>query len=130
MIDFAEGLDFAGTASVRDVGLIALASDDFDAFPERHVAANVFRCLLGGSIIPSSTRIGLASSLDVVVVGRSLPAANAGVFRWLKARLVKRRGWEVVVAFNDFSYLGFGDDNTVPDCFWHGISWWLGTRGR
>ena len=96
---------------------VPLLRSHFHAFPEGDVAFDVFGIGLGFGVIPRGVFVCFAVNDDVVVARRAFPAAD-GVRRGrLEIGFVNAAFGEVMVAFDDDSFVAFGDGFAVPCCF-------------
>lgn len=88
---------------------------------------DVSGCRFGIGVIPGRADVALAVNDDIVIAGNAFPGANGAAGVWLKIFLSDAVGWEIMVAFNDFGLIAFGDNDAIPDCFGHVvISFWGG----
>jgi hypothetical protein len=79
-------------------------------------------------IIPGGIFIDLPVHLDMVVAGHSFPRASGVFVAFFEVSAVYRVGREVLVAFDDFTTIAFGQHGAAPDCFGHGIASFKSSR--
>jgi hypothetical protein len=93
------------------------SGDDRHVLPERDMALNVCRRLLGLGIVPCRVVVRFSVYDDVVVMGGSLPGTDARRCTFAKAIRIQRLGRKVNIPFDRFKLIGFGDDGILPDSF-------------
>jgi hypothetical protein len=70
-------------------------------------------------IVPGGVLVFLALHDNRVIAGQPFPVAGGVRIALAEEFLIHRIGWKIVIAFNDNSFVAFGQNNIVPDRFCH-----------